>query len=71
MREAAKLPNDVTMYSLRHTFATLALANGASIHEVAAAMGHTGPQLVLSTYGHAFPEKRDETFSKVGALVFG
>jgi len=59
------------MYSLRHSFATLALANGASVHEVAAAMGHTGPQLVLSTYGHALPERKVETFAKVGELVFG
>jgi integrase len=66
----AKLPLEVTLYALRHTFATLALAAGASVHEVASAMGHTSPQLVLSTYGHALPKRRDETFARVGALVF-
>jgi integrase len=67
----ATLPAEATLYSLRHTFATLALAAGASVHEVASAMGHTSPQLVLSTYGHALPKRRDETFSKVGSIVFG
>jgi integrase len=71
LRAKAGLPERVTLYSLRHTFATLALAGGASIHEVAAAMGHANPSLVLSTYGHALPEKKAATFSKVAALVFG
>jgi integrase len=65
------LPEGVSLYALRHAFATFALANGASIHETSAAMGHANPALVLSTYGHALPDKKAATFAKVGALVFG
>ena len=67
----AGLPREVKLYALRHTFASLALAGGATVHEVAAALGHASPQLVLSTYGHALPERKAETFAKVGVLVFG
>jgi len=66
----AGLPPELSLYALRHTFATLALANGATVHEVAAAMGHTSPALVISTYGHALPERQAEVFSKVAALAF-
>jgi integrase len=71
LRAKAGLPESVTLYALRHSFATFALAAGASVHEVAAAMGHANPALVLSTYGHALPEKKAATFAKVGELVFG
>ena len=50
---------------------TLSLADGATVHEVADALGHANPALVLSTYGHALPEKRAEVFSRLGARIFG
>lgn len=46
-------------YGLRHTGCAILLSAGASLHAVAARMGHTSPQLVLSTYGHVMP--RDES----------
>lgn len=39
-----------TPYEMRHTFATLALTAGASIAEVASAMGHTDIQRCFQTY---------------------
>ena len=41
-----------TPYSLRHSFATQALANGASIKAVCAVMGHSSPRMVLEVYQH-------------------
>ena len=42
-------------YDLRHSFASLLLAEGGSIHYVARRLGHS-PALTLSTYGHLFAE---------------
>jgi integrase len=44
-------------HALRHGFATLMLAAGATVHETADALGHTDATLVLSRYGHAIPER--------------
>jgi integrase len=42
-------------YDLRHSFASLLLAEGRSVHYVARRLGHS-PALTLSTYGHLFAE---------------
>jgi len=42
-------------YDLRHSIASLLLAEGRSIHYVARRLGHS-PALTLSTYGHLFAE---------------
>lgn len=45
-------------YDLRHSFASLLLAEGHTIHYVAEQLGH-GPELTLRTYGHVIAEYRD------------
>jgi integrase len=45
-------------YDLRHSFASLLLAEGRTIHYVAEQLGH-GPELTLRTYGHVIAEYRD------------
>lgn len=52
----ARVGSTVTPYSLRHTFASLLIAEGRSAHEVARLLGHSTPALTLSTYGHLFDE---------------
>lgn len=46
----------ITPYQLRHTFASLHIAAGRNAWQVAALMGHSNPQMVLTTYGHLFAE---------------
>lgn len=48
---------DVPPYALRHTFASLLIAEGRNPWQVAALMGHSNPQMVISTYGHLFAEQ--------------
>jgi integrase len=43
-------------YSLRHTFASLMIAEGRTIQEVAALLGHSTTDLTHRTYGHLFAE---------------
>jgi hypothetical protein len=45
-------------YDLRHSFALLLLAEGRTVHYVAAQLGHS-PTLTLSTYGHLIAEYAD------------
>jgi integrase len=47
------------VYDLRHSFASLLLAEGRSIHYVAKQLGHS-PALTLATYGHVIDEFEDQ-----------
>lgn len=47
---------NVPPYALRHTFASLLIAEGRNPWQVAHLMGHSNPQMVISTYGHLFAE---------------
>ena len=42
-------------YDLRHSFASLLLAEGRSVHYVARQLGHA-PSMTLDTYGHVVDE---------------
>jgi integrase len=67
----AKLPTGVTLYTFRHTCATLALAAGLTANVVAERLGHASTQMVLDTYGHVLAGMQEEATAKLGALLFG
>lgn len=46
----------VRLHDLRHTAATLALAAGVPVRDVADSLGHSSPSVTLDIYGHAIPE---------------
>ncbi|OAL15975.1 integrase [Streptomyces noursei] len=48
-----------TPHSLRHFFASTALANGVPIHEVSRWLGHRNIKTTVDTYGHLVPEAWD------------
>jgi integrase len=56
-REAAGI-GELRPYDLRHTFASLLLAEGRAIHYVAEQLGH-GAEQVLRTYGHVIADYRN------------
>lgn len=55
LKEAAGLPEHLTPHGLRHTYASLTLASGASIVWVANQLGHSDPAMTLRVYAWAIP----------------
>lgn len=55
-------------YALRHTFATLAIAAGVSLFELARFMG-TSVDQIDRTYGHLLPDALDRTRAALDAFV--
>jgi integrase len=54
---AAGLPESVRLYDLRHTCASLLIAEGGSVKAVQAQLGHKTATMTLDTYGHLFPDE--------------
>jgi|GEM_PF-2039357 len=52
LRKKYKLP-DVTFKGLRHTSATLAIANGADVRNLAKRFGHSDPTMILRVYAES------------------
>jgi hypothetical protein len=48
---------------MRHTFASILIAEGRDVIDVAAQLGHAKPSITMDVYGHLFDRQRhaDET----------
>jgi integrase len=64
--ERAGLPLTLSMYSLRHTCATLALV-AAPLKEVAEQLGHKDPALTARIYAHVLPDAAERISSALEA----
>lgn len=67
-REANGFPG-LKFHELRHTQATLLLANGVDVKTVQARMGHANASITLNWYAHAVPENDAKAAAVVGALL--
>ena len=47
--------DDVRLHDLRHTFASVAVSNGVSLHIVGALLGHSQPR-TTARYAHLFDD---------------
>lgn len=63
-------PKEFTLYSLRHSAATLSLAAGVNIKAVAEKLGHTGVEMLLTAYSHVLPNMRKEASDKLAAVIY-
>lgn len=61
IREAVKLGDDVTLHTLRHTFASNLIASGCDVVTVQRALGHSQPSITLNVYSHLWPSAEDRT----------
>ena len=52
------LPERLNVHSLRHTAASLMIANGADVTTVAGILGHAQPSTTLDIYSHSFDKNK-------------
>ena len=53
-------PGEITLYTFRHTCATLSLKAGVDVRVVAERLGHANPKMVLDVYAHVLPGMQRE-----------
>lgn len=58
----------VTIRSLRHTYASFAIAQGADVKTLQMQLGHSSPSITLNTYTALWPERLDDVADAIGAL---
>lgn len=68
--ERAELPG-VGLHTLRHTAASLMLANGVPISTVSRIMGHASIQVTVDIYGHVSPDVARDAFDVLDAALSG
>jgi integrase len=61
----------ITAHGLRHTCATLMLANGVPPKVAAERLGHSDPSLFMNLYSHVTPSMQREAADRIGAALFG
>ncbi|WP_295034666.1 site-specific integrase [uncultured Microbacterium sp.] len=63
------LPDEVTLHTLRHTFASNLIASGCDVVTVQRALGHAQPSITLNTYSHLWPSAEDKTRAATAAFM--
>ncbi len=66
----AKLPA-IRLYDLRHTAASLLLANGEHPKVVQEMLGHFSITLTMDTYSHVMPDMQEQSAARLDALLSG
>ncbi len=69
--EAAELPADFRIYDLRHSMATIMLANGENPKIVSERLGHASITLTMDTYSHVLPGIQLEATARLGSVLYG
>jgi len=68
---AAGLPDSFRLYDLRHTCATLLLAEGEHPKVVSERLGHASITLTLDTYSHVLPTMQQRAAERLEGVLFG
>lgn len=67
----ARLPEDIRLHDLRHTFASLLIAVNAHPKYIQAQMGHTSITVTMDRYGHLMRIGFERVGARLDALVQG
>jgi integrase len=66
----ADLPR-IRIHDLRHTAASLLLAQGVPVKMVSEILGHSGSRITLDVYGHVFDSTRQQAADRMDDLLSG
>ena len=61
----------IRFHDLRHTFASLLIANGEDIVRVSRLLGHSSPTVTMNVYAHMLPNDHYGGADRLGDMVFG
>ncbi len=67
---AAGLSEEITLYALRHSCATLLMAEGVNPKVVAERLGHANVSLTLNTYSHVTPTMQAQASDALNRTLF-
>jgi len=70
MLSEAEVPR-VRFHDLRHTAATLLLAQGVDPRTIMETLGHSQISLTLNTYSHVLPALQASAAAKMNAILIG
>ncbi|GAA6333100.1 hypothetical protein I0600191H4_00720 [Collinsella sp. i06-0019-1H4] len=68
---AGKGYQGLTVHELRHTVASLLVAEGLDVKTVQTQLGHKSASTTLNIYAHAFEERSREAGNTIGRLLNG
>ena len=60
---------EITVHKLRHFNASLSLASGETLADIAARLGHSSPMITGRVYVHSLPSRHRGVAERIGALV--
>lgn len=66
----AGLPAEITLYSLRHTAATLLLEAGVHVKAVSERLGHASTAFTMDTYVHSLPTAQEHAAAMIEETLF-
>ena len=67
VKNAGMEGNGITPHSLRHTYASIAIANGADVKTLQKQLGHATAAMTLDVYAALWPERLGDVADAVGA----
>lgn len=67
--DSCDLPKGEGLHLLRHTYASVLIASGASAKVLQVMLGHEDVTTTMNVYGHLFPEAWEQAASAVGAWL--
>ena len=69
VRNAGMEDEGIVIHSLRHTYASIAIAAGADVKTLQQQLGHSSATITLDTYAALWPERLGEVADAVGSMV--